>query len=216
MEKINYQRSLDEIIEQLEKTGRASSLLLHSCCGPCSSYILEYLAPYFRIELLFDNPNIQPREEYEKRLEEQKKIIQHIQAPHGLTLHEGIYDTKRYFQAVDGLTHLGEGSERCFACYQFRMESAAQLAVNLSCEYFATTLSISPYKNAAKINEIGEAIAKQFDVKHLPNDFKKRGGYQRSIVLCKEWDIYRQHYCGCIFSQREMEQKQAEQAQSEA
>ena len=198
----NYQKELDRILKDLKRTDRVPHLLLHSCCGPCSSYVLEYLAPFFKITVFYDNPNIQPRAEYEQR-----RVIAHIQAPHGIALVEGDYDPARYADAVRGLTHLGEGSERCFACYRFRMQTAAELAKERACDYFTTTLSISPYKNAERINAIGEEIAEKTGVPHLPNDFKKRGGYQRSIVLCREWDIYRQHYCGCIYSQREWEER---------
>lgn len=211
-----YQKELDRIIKGIDPSAPAPRLLLHSCCGPCSSYVLEYLAPYFEIIVFYDNPNIQPFEEYAHRLDEQRRVIAHISAPHGLSLIEGAYDPTRYVQAVKGLTHLPEGSERCFACYRFRMEAAAVLAKELECDYFTTTLSISPYKNAERINAIGEDIAAHVGVKHLPNDFKKRGGYQRSIALCKEWSIYRQHYCGCIFSQREWETHVAEQAKKES
>lgn len=203
----NYQKELDRILKDLQQTDRAPHLLLHSCCGPCSSYVLEYLAPFFKITVFYDNPNIQPRAEYEHRLAEQRRVIAHIQAPHGIALVEGDYDPARYADTVRGLTHLGEGSARCFACYRFRMQAAAELARDLGCDYFTTTLSISPYKNAERINAIGEEIAEKTGVRHLPNDFKKRGGYQRSIVLCREWDIYRQHYCGCIYSQREWEER---------
>ncbi|MDO4281711.1 MAG: epoxyqueuosine reductase QueH [Peptococcaceae bacterium] len=212
----NYQRELDRIIKNITRTETVPKLLLHSCCGPCSSYVLEYLAPYFEIVLFYDNPNIQPRAEYDHRLAEQRRVIAHTRAPHGIRLIEGDYDPARYARAVKGLTHLPEGSERCFACYRFRMEAAAALAKRLGCEYFATTLSISPYKNADAINAIGEEIAEVAGVAHLPNDFKKRGGYQRSIVLCKAWDIYRQHYCGCIFSQREWEARTAAQREKES
>ena len=210
-----YQKELDKIIKNIDPSQPAPRLLLHSCCGPCSSYVLEYLTQYFSIVLFYDNPNIQPRAEYDHRLAEQKKVIAHIDAPHGIELREGIYDPSRYAKAVHGLTHLPEGSERCFACYRFRMEEAAALAKTLGCDYFATTMSISPYKNATRINEIGEEIAEQVGVPHLPSDFKKKGGYQRSIVLCREWDIYRQHYCGCIYSQREWEAHVAEKEQEE-
>lgn len=212
----SYQKELDRLIKGIDPNAPAPRLLLHSCCGPCSSYVLEYLAPYFNIIVFYDNPNIQPVEEYTHRLSEQRRVIAHIQAPHGISLIEGDYDPVRYAQAVKGLTHLGEGSERCFACYRFRMEAAAELAKERGCDYFTTTLSISPYKNVARINDIGEDIALRVGVKHLPNDFKKRGGYQRSIALCKEWDIYRQHYCGCIYSQREWEAHLAEQVKKES
>lgn len=211
-----YQKELDRIIKGIDQSAEAPTLLLHSCCGPCSSYVLEYLAPYFEIIVFYDNPNIQPVEEYAHRLAEQRRVMAHIEALHGISLVEGDYDQARYAQAVRGLTHLGEGSERCFACYRFRMEAAAKLAKEMGCDYFTTTLSISPYKNAERINAIGEEISEAVGIKHLPNDFKKRGGYQRSIALCKEWDIYRQHYCGCIFSQREWEAHVAEQAKKES
>ena len=211
----NYQRELDRILREIDACGKVPHLLLHSCCGPCSSYVLEYLAPYFQITLFYDNPNIQPRAEYDHRLAEQRRVIAHICAPHGIDIIEGDYDPCRYTDAVRGLTHLPEGSERCFACYRFRMQAAAELAKTLGCDFFTTTLSISPYKNAERINVIGEEIAESVGVPHLPNDFKKRGGYQRSIVLCREWDIYRQHYCGCIYSQREWEARSAGQAGSD-
>ncbi len=213
MNKRNYQAELDAIIKKNQAEGVVPRLLLHSCCGPCSSYVLEYLAPYFAITIFYDNPNIQPRAEYDHRLEEQRRVMAHIQAPHGLDLVEGEYDPARYANAVTGLTHLGEGSERCFACYRFRMERAADIAHDKGYDYFATTLSISPYKNATAINDIGEDIAARTGVKHLPNDFKKRGGYQRSLALCKDWDIYRQHYCGCIYSQRELEERLAQKGE---
>lgn len=203
----NYQKELERILRTCDAQETAPHLLLHSCCGPCSSYVLEYLAPHFQITIFYDNPNIQPREEYVHRLAEQRRVIAHIDAPHGMDLVEGNYDPARYADAVRGLTHLGEGSERCFACYRFRMQAAAELGKRLGCAYFTTTLSISPYKNAERINAIGEDIAEKVGIAHLPNDFKKRGGYQRSIVLCREWDIYRQHYCGCIYSQREWEER---------
>ena len=150
----NYQKELDRILKDLKRTDRVPHLLLHSCCGPCSSYVLEYLAPFFKITVFYDNPNIQPRAEYEHRLAEQRRVIAHIQAPHGIALVEGDYDPRRYADAVRGLTHLGEGSARCFACYRFRMQAAAELARDLGCDYFTTTLSISPYKNAERINAI--------------------------------------------------------------
>lgn len=207
MDNRNFQRELDRVITRIDRSLQVPRLLLHACCGPCSSYVLEYLAGHFAIELFYDNPNISPRDEYNRRRDELVRVISYISAPYGIRLHEGEYLPARYTQAVKGLESLGEGSARCFACYRFRMEAAAKLAGELGCDYFATTLSISPYKNAEKINEIGEDIARLCGVAHLPSDFKKRGGYQRSITLCKEWGIYRQHYCGCIYSKREMEEQ---------
>lgn len=205
-----YQRELEEILDGL--TGRPK-LFLHSCCGPCSSYVLEYLDPYFEITIFYDNPNIQPESEYRHRLAEQKKVIDRINPK--IRLIEGDYDPKRYAKAVQGLEHLGEGTERCWACYELRMREACQRAKEEGMDYYATTLSISPYKNADKINEIGERIAKEVGIPHLPSDFKKRGGYQRSIELSKEWGIYRQDYCGCIYSLREEEERRAKKAERE-
>lgn len=203
--KRQYQRELDCIIKHLN--GQVPKLLLHSCCGPCSTYVLDYLAPYFHIILYYDNPNIQPQEEFERRFREQQKVIEHLSFPNGIKLEKGVYDPQRYAEAVRGVTHLGEGSERCFRCYAFRFQAAAERAKVLECDYFASTLSISPYKNVDRINEIGEHIADQVGVAHLPNDFKKKGGYQASIAYCKEWNIYRQSYCGCIYSYREWQER---------
>lgn len=202
----NYQKELDRILKDLKRTDRVPHLLLHSCCGPCSSYVLEYLAPFFKITVFYDNPNIQPRAEYEHRLAEQRRVIAHIQAPHGIALVEGDYDPARYAKAVRGLTHLPEGSARCFACYRFRMQSAAELARDLGCDYFTTTLSISPLKDAQRLNQIGGTLAERFGVQYLFSDFKKKDGYRRSYALSEQYGLYRQDYCGCIFSRREREQ----------
>ncbi len=207
--KRQYQRELDELIKNLD--GEVPKLLLHSCCGPCSTYVLNYLAPHFEIVLFYDNPNIQPQEEFERRFAEQKKVIQHLSFPNGIMLEQGVYDPQRYAEAVRGVEHLGEGSERCFRCYAFRFQAAAERAKILGCDYFASTLSISPYKNVERINNIGEAIASRVGVTHLPNDFKKKGGYQASIAFCKEWGIYRQSYCGCIYSYHEWQERLAKQ-----
>ncbi|WP_100065844.1 epoxyqueuosine reductase QueH [Miniphocaeibacter massiliensis] len=206
MEKINYQKKLDKIIDEIEKNN-VPKLLLHSCCGPCSSYVLEYLSDYFEITVFYYNPNIYPEEEYYIRLQEQRDVIDKIEARYPIKLIEGKYDLKIYYDAIKGYEKLGEGTERCFNCYEFRMREAAILCKKFNMDYFTTTLSISPYKNASKINEIGENIEKEFGVKHLPSDFKKKGGYQRSIQLSKDWNLYRQDYCGCIFSKREAENR---------
>ncbi|MDL2310565.1 epoxyqueuosine reductase QueH [Peptostreptococcaceae bacterium OttesenSCG-928-C18] len=206
MTNINYQKNLEEIIDKTNKEN-VPKLLLHSCCGPCSSYVLEYLSKYFEITIFYYNPNIYPEKEYIIRLEEQKQVIAKIKSKYQVKLLEGKYDSKTYYESVKGYENLGEGSERCFNCYEFRMLEAARLCKKLNMDYFATTLSISPYKNARKINDIGESIEKEIGVKHLPSDFKKKGGYQRSIELSKEWNLYRQDYCGCIFSKKEMEEK---------
>ncbi len=200
MQKINYQYKLDGIINSLEKTPK---LLLHSCCAPCSSYCLEYLSKYFSITVLYYNPNIYPEEEFYKRANEQKRLIEELPAKNPVSLVVDEYDPQEFFSAVKGLEHIKEGGERCFACYRLRLERAAKYASEYNFDYFCTTLSISPLKNAQKINETGEELSEIYPVKFLPSDFKKKGGYQRSIELSKEYGLYRQDYCGCVFSQEE-------------
>ncbi len=198
MQKINYQYKLDGIINSLEKT---PTLLLHSCCAPCSSYCLEYLSKYFSITVLYYNPNIYPEEEFYKRANEQKRLIEELPAKNPVSLVVDEYDPQEFFSAVKGLEHIKEGGERCFACYRLRLERAAKYAAEYNFDYFCTTLSISPLKNAQKINEIGEELSEI--CRFLPSDFKKKGGYQRSVELSKEYGLYRQDYCGCVFSQAE-------------
>ena len=197
MEKVNYQKEMEKIIDNFN--GEKKSLLLHSCCAPCSSYVLEYLSKYFNITILFYNPNIYPREEFEKRLAEEKRLV--ATAFPDVKILTLDYDENEYLQAVYGYEDLGENSARCYKCYEFRMKKAAELAVKY--DYFTTTLSISPYKHADWINELGSRIEAEFGTKYLPADFKKKGGYQRSIELCKVYNIYRQDYCGCRFSLEE-------------
>lgn len=201
--KKNYQKELDKIIEGLKGTPR---LLLHSCCGPCSSYILEYLTKFFEIDLLYYNPNIYPEEEYWRRLEEQKEVIERIKKRNPIHIIEGNFEPKVFYDAVKDFQELGEGSQRCFECYRFRLEEAANIGSERGCDYFTTTLSISPYKNAQKLNEIGIEMEEKYGIKYLLSDFKKKGGYQRSIQLSKVYDLYRQDYCGCVFSKKEREE----------
>ena len=196
----NYQRELDSLLQQTGKEEKTPTLLLHSCCAPCSSYVLEYLSQYFRITVFYYNPNIYPQEEYEKRMAEQEKLIKQLQTKNPVAFIKGEYDTSRFYNITKGLENLKEGEIRCFACYELRLNEAALIAKNGNFDYFTTTLSVSPLKNAAKINEIGEKAGMKYGVRHLPSDFKKRGGYLRSIQLAKEQGLYRQNYCGCIFS----------------
>lgn len=199
----NYQRELEKLIEEKKKVQCVPRLFLHSCCAPCSSYVLEYLSQYFEITVFYYNPNIFPKEEYEKRVEEQKRLIQEMKTAHLVTLQTGRYEPQEFFDAVRGLEKIPEGGERCFACYELRMREAARLAKEGGHDYFTTTLSISPLKNAAKINEIGERLAQEYGVRHLPSDFKKKNGYHRSIVLSRDFGLYRQDYCGCVYSKEE-------------
>ena len=205
--KRQYQKELDQILENLPEN-LPPRLLLHACCAPCSSYVLSYLAEYFSITILFYNPNITEQSEYEKRKAELLRLISELDVKNPISVLEAPWDPDRFFTLSRGLEDCPEGGERCFACYRLRLEKTAQLARENGFDWFTTTLSISPLKNAVKINEIGEELAVQYGVRHLPSDFKKKGGYQQSIVLSKQHHLYRQNYCGCIFSQREAERKQ--------
>ena len=202
MEKINYQKKLDKIIENI-KVVEVPTLLIHSCCAPCSSYVLEYLSQYFKITIFYYNPNIYPKEEYLKRVEEQKMLISQLPTKNPVDFIEGRYDDTEFYNAIKGLEHIKEGGERCFACYRLRLEETAKLAKELGFDWFTTTLSISPYKNAPKLNEIATELSEIYQVKNLPADFKKKEGYKRSIQLSAQYNLYRQDYCGCVFSQQE-------------
>ena len=198
--KVNYQEKQDRIIEGLSGT---PTLLLHSCCGPCSSHCLDVLNKYFSVTVLWHNPNIQPESEYLLRLENQKKLIERLKVVNGVTLMEMPYLPTEFFDKVKGLEKEPEGGARCRECFILRLEQAAQIAKEKGFDYFTTTLTVSPHKNALLINELGEEIAKRYGVKFLPSDFKKRNGYKRSIELSKEFELYRQDYCGCIFSKNQ-------------
>ena len=203
----NYQKELDGILEEVKKSGKVPRLLLHSCCAPCSSYVLEYLSAYFEIEDFFYNPNIAPEEEYRFRAEELSRLIREMPLPHAVHFREGPYEPDRFYTMAEGLEDIPEGGERCERCFALRLEEAARAAREFSCDYFTTTLTISPLKNADKINRIGEETAARYALRYLPSDFKKRGGFQRSTELSRKYDLYRQDYCGCIFSRRDREQR---------
>lgn len=206
-ENMNYQFILDKILVDVEKKNELhkvpQTLLLHSCCAPCSSYVLEYLNQYFSITIYYYNPNISELIEYKKRVEEQKKLISLLPAKYEISFLEGQYEVSEFYQAIQGLEHLGERSERCYACYRLRLEQAAKIAKENGFNYFATTLSISPYKNAKWLNEIGGNLQSVYDVNYLFSDFKKKNGYKRSIELSEQYDLYRQDFCGCIYSKVE-------------
>lgn len=199
----NYQKELEKIIERNQNESRVPRLLLHSCCAPCSSYVLEYLSRYFAITVFYYNPNISPREEYEKRVEEQRRLIERLPVEHPITFLAGEYEPDRFYEMAKGLEKEPEGGKRCFGCYRLRLTEAAKLAKEGGYDYFTTTLTISPLKNAGKLNEIGEELAGIYAVEHLPSDFKKKNGYKRSVELSGEYGLYRQDYCGCVFSKAE-------------
>ena len=210
----NFQKELEAIIEQNRKNGIVPSLLLHSCCAPCSSYCLEYLSQYFKITVLYYNPNLFPAGEYERRVSEQKKLVSALPAKYPVTLVEMKGEPEEFYSAVKGLEHIREGGERCFACFKLRLERAARYAKENGFDFFTTTLTISPLKNAQKLNEIGEAAGVKFGVRHLPSDFKKKDGYKRSVELSKVYGLYRQDYCGCVFSKREREETEKAKGES--
>lgn len=193
--KINYQLETEKIIKSLQGKPR---VLLHSCCAPCSSYVLQYLLANFAVDVHFYNPNIQPVAEFELRLENQRKLIENM-CPETQLFHDE-YDDTEFLSAVRGLEHLPEGAGRCDVCFRLRLLHTARLAKELGYDYFATTLTVSPHKNAQKINEIGQSIAEEVGVAWLPSDFKKKNGYKISIELAKKFELYRQEYCGCFYS----------------
>lgn len=205
MNRVNYQKLLEQTIQKNQKENKIPTLFLHSCCAPCSSYVLEYLSQYFSITVFYYNPNIYPDEEYFKRVKEQQEFIRRFPALHPISFVEGEFEKERFYDTVRGFEQIPEGGERCFRCYELRLAEAAQRAKELHMDYFTTTLSISPLKNAAKLNETGERLSKEYGVAYLYSDFKKKGGYQRSVELSHEYGMYRQDYCGCVFSMRERE-----------
>ena len=239
----NYQKELDRIIESIGVENKSTpTLFLHSCCAPCSSYVLEYLRDYFRITVFYYNPNISMEVEYRKRVSEQKRLItayneavsgEYVQGGntqdvlmsnrdlqnaraqerqlkntcYPIDVIEGDYEPERFYEIARGLEQCPEGGERCFACYELRLRETARRAQAGKYDYYATTLTISPLKNVVKLNEIGEQLAAEYGVSWLPSDFKKKGGYQRSIELSREYDLYRQDYCGCVYSREERERQ---------
>lgn len=203
--KQNYQIMLDNELKLIEKKGERPSLLLHACCAPCSSYVLEYLNKYFDITVFYYNPNISPKSEFEYRVNEIKRLIGELPHENNINFIEGEYDSNLFFDMAKGMENFPEGGERCFKCYELRLRRSAEEAKKGGFDYFTTTLSISPYKNAAKLNEIGAALSNEFGIKYLFSDFKKKNGYKRSCELSAVYGLYRQNYCGCVFSKRQSE-----------
>ena len=193
----NYQRDLDQILAGLTSISKPT-LLLHACCGPCSSYVLEYLVKYFQITVFYYNPNISPEQEYHHRVEEQKRLISEM-CP-DVKLIEGTYEPQKFYEMAKGLENEPERGARCLKCYRMRLEKTAEVAKSGNFDFFTTTLSISPQKDSAVLNEIGRQLSTEYDIPYLFSDFKKRGGYKRSIELSAQFNLYRQNFCGCIFS----------------
>lgn len=201
---MNYQLELDKIIKgiETESATKVPKLLIHSCCAPCSSYVLEYLSDYFAITVYYYNPNIYPEDEYIRRFKEQEGLIQSMSLKNPVLFVGGEYEPHKYYELIKGHENDSEGGDRCAICYRMRLEEAAKVACEGGYEFYTTTLTISPHKNASKLNEIGEELASIYGVLFLPSDFKKRNGYKRSIELSDKYGLYRQDYCGCIFSKK--------------
>ena len=200
---MNYQKWLDLKLEELKKSKKIPTLLLHACCAPCSSYTIEYLSKYFEITIYYYNPNIHPKTEYSRRINELKKFLKEYKPINKVNLIEEVYNSKEYFNTIKGLEKLGEKSKRCYECYKLRMEKSCKYAKENNYDYFTTTLSISPYKVSDWINEIGESLSKKYNINYLYADLKKKNGYKRSLELSKAYNLYRQDYCGCIYSKNE-------------
>lgn len=234
MEKKNYQKEMEAVLAGLKGN---ETLLLHSCCAPCSSYCMEYLRDYFRITVLYYNPNITEQEEYRRRVAEEKRLIaaynEQVEAfrsakaqnpalavmqfdgdmqvtdrTHRIEVLEGSYEPEAFFRVAQGLEDVPEGGARCFVCYGLRLRETARIAAQRGFDYMTTTLTISPLKNAEKLNEIGRAAAQEAGVRFLPSDFKKKNGYKRSTELSGTFSLYRQNYCGCIYSRQERERQE--------
>ena len=217
LEKICCQKNVAKTDEKISEAPQVPRLFLHSCCAPCSSYVLEYLRTFFKITVFCYNPNISMEEEYRKRVVEQKRLIAAYNDEiaggkaegHAIDIIEGDYEPEKFFQMAKGMEQCPEGGERCFACYELRLRATARQALAGAYDYFTTTLTISPLKNAGKLNEIGEILAEEYGITWLPSDFKKKNGYKRSIELSAEYDLYRQNYCGCVYSKVQREQEGA-------
>lgn len=208
---MNYQKILDETIEDIKKAEYVPKLLIHSCCAPCSSYVLEYLSQYFSITVYYYNPNIFPEKEYLYRIKEQEKLIKLMKVKNPISFIGSDYTPKDFYNNIRGFEKEPEGGERCTICYRLRLEESAKLASKMCFDYFTTTLSISPLKDAQRLNTIGNNLGEQYGVKYLYSDFKKKNGYKRSVELSKEYELYRQNYCGCVYSMVEQDKKRASQ-----
>ena len=212
MNKINYQKELDKLIIKFTEEGQVPSLLLHSCCAPCSSYCIEYLSQFFYVTVFYYNPNIYPDEEYYHRVKEQQRFIKEFPTKYPVKFIEGDYDKSSFYEIAKGLEKEPEKGKRCHRCYDLRLRRTATVAKEKGFDFFSTTLTISPMKDSQVLNEIGASIGKELGVDWLYSDFKKREGYKRSTEISREYDMYRQDYCGCVYSYNERQlQKQATQ-----
>lgn len=206
----NYSAYTEDVIKQIKLSGKKPNLLLHVCCAPCASYVIEYLSDYFNITLFYYNPNISPKSEYVFRLAELKRFIAEHPKAAGIKMLEAPYNESEFYAATKGMENLPEGGKRCKVCYELRLRKTAELAKTHGFDFFTTTLTISPYKNAAWLNEIGKNLMEEFGINYLFSDFKKKNGYKRSIELSAEYNLYRQDFCGCAYSKAEAELRRLE------
>jgi hypothetical protein len=207
MNAINYQKVMEELIKEYCGAGDVPRLLLHSCCGPCSSYCIQTLSEFFEVTVLYYNPNIYPPEEYDLRVREQERFIREFPVKHPVAFVAGRYDPEEFYACTKGYEDVPEGGERCFRCYRLRLEETARYAKQERFDFFTTTLSISPLKNAQKLNEIGGKLAEEYGIRYLYSDFKKKDGYKKSTELSREYDMYRQYYCGCVYSKKQRDEE---------
>ena len=207
MNRINYQKQLEEVLKRMKEEGKRKRLLLHACCAPCSSYCLEYLREAFALTVFFYNPNLTEQEEYRRRVEEEKRLIDLMNGQGGssqIEILEGRYEPERFLEAAKGLETCKEGGERCVRCFALRLGETARVAAEGGFDFFTTSLTISPLKNSALLNRIGAQEGERYGVRFLPSDFKKNNGYLRSTQLSRLYGLYRQNYCGCIYSKVEV------------
>ena len=207
---MNYNKLMEEELIKIKENGKVPNILLHSCCAPCSSHVIDTLTPYFNITVLYYNPNIEPFEEYSKRKDEEIKFIKNFPNINELSIMDCDHDNELFHKTIKGLEKEKEGGARCIKCYYLRLEKTALLAKEKKFDYFATNLKVSPLKNSHKLNEIGQYLSNKYDIKYLFSDFKKKEGYKHSIELSQKYNLYRQDYCGCIYSKEEREIKKAQ------
>lgn len=196
---MNYDLLMDEQIKNIKE---GEELLLHACCAPCSSAVLERIANHFKVVIFYYNPNITEEEEYKKRIAEIRKFIRIFKTKYEITLIEGKYEPEKFLTMAQGLENEPERGRRCYKCYNLRLEETAKIAEELGYKYFCTTLTLSPHKNTNWLNEIGKNLDKKYNITYIYSDFKKKNGYKRSIELSREYNLYRQDYCGCVYSKR--------------
>lgn len=209
---MNYNKEMENILEQLKKDNKIPKILLHSCCAPCSSHVISVLTNYFDITILYYNPNIEPQEEYEKRKQEEIKFINEYPNINKLNIIDCDYENNLFKDISKGLEEEKEGGARCIKCYYQRLEKTAKIAKELGYDYFATTLTVSPLKNSQKLNEIGLKLQEKYKINYLVSDFKKKDGYKHSIELSANYNLYRQDYCGCIYSKKQREQERQQKS----